>query len=68
MSALPRPASPTRAADASRHHEPPPRQKGLRALLAGVVLLGAVGSCELPKPNIPSIGSTPAGPSAVARA
>jgi hypothetical protein len=58
---------PSRPAVPSRRHDPPPRQPGLRALLAGIVLLGAVGSCELPKPNIPSIGSTPAGPGAVAR-
>ena len=68
MSVLPRPASPTRAADASRHSDRRRGRRALRALLAGIVLLGAVGSCELPKPNIPSIGSTPAGPSAVARA
>jgi len=62
-----RPAVPPEAAHASRRHDPPPRQQGVRALLAGIVLLGAVGSCELPKPNLPSIGSTPAGLSAVAR-
>ena len=61
MSVPPRPAVP------SRRHDPPPRQPGLRALLAGIVLLGAIGSCELPKPNIPSIGATPAGPSVVTR-
>ncbi len=69
--AIPSPGAGVRsraAADASRNrHEAPSRHHSLRALLAGVVLLGAVGSCELPKPNIPSIGSTPAGPSAVAR-
>jgi hypothetical protein len=31
----------------------------LRALLAGVVALGAVGSCELPKPKLPSMGLRP---------
>jgi len=35
------------------------RRTGLRAVLAGLVLLGAVGSCELPKPKLPSIGSAP---------
>jgi hypothetical protein len=41
---------------------PRPRRRiaraGLRALLAGTLALGAVGSCELPKPQIPSIGAT----------
>ncbi len=36
----------------------PDRRGGPRTLLAGLVLLGAVGSCQLPKPQIPSIGST----------
>jgi len=40
----------------------------LRALLAGMVLLGAVGSCELPKPQLPSIGAVPGGQGAVIRA
>ncbi len=31
-------------------------------VLAGLILLSAVGSCELPKPKIPSIGAAPAGP------
>jgi hypothetical protein len=35
------------------------RRTGLRAVLAGLVLLSAVGSCELPKPKFPSIGSAP---------
>lgn len=34
-------------------------------LLAGLLLLSAVGSCELPKPKIPSIGAAPAGPGPV---
>jgi hypothetical protein len=46
MSTPPRPATPSRRAR-------------LRALLAGLVLLGAVGSCQLPKPGLPSIGSAP---------
>ena len=37
-----------------------------RALLASIVLLGAVGSCELPKPQIPSIGAAPADGTAAA--
>jgi len=35
------------------------RRERLRALLAGLVLLGAIGSCELPKPKLPSIGAAP---------
>jgi len=42
--------APRRPVDASRRAR-------LRALLAGLVLLGAIGSCELPKPKLPSIGS-----------
>jgi hypothetical protein len=68
MSALRRrPEPPSGSANASRRHEALSQHHSLRALLAGVVLIGAVGSCELPKPNIPSIGSTPAGPSVVTR-
>lgn len=38
----------------------------LPAFLAGIVLLGAVGSCELPNPKIPSVGLvTEAGVAAV---
>jgi hypothetical protein len=37
----------------------------LRAFLGGLVLLGAVGSCELPKPPLPSLGMVPGGPSVV---
>ena len=60
-------SAPPRLAVPSRRHDPPPRLQGLRALLAGVVLLGAVGSCELPKPKLPSLGLDPAGPMAVVR-
>jgi hypothetical protein len=45
----------------------PRRGGGARALLAGLVLLGAVGSCQLPKPKIPSVGSAP-GPQPAAAA
>ncbi len=38
---------------------------GLRVFLAGTLLLGAVGSCELPKPKLPSIGWAPASTAAV---
>ncbi len=39
----------------------------LRALLAGTLLIGSIGSCELPKPQIPSIGAVPtSAPSATA--
>jgi hypothetical protein len=37
----------------------------VRALVAGTLLIAAVGSCELPKPQIPSIGGTPFRPTAV---
>ncbi|MDA8237775.1 MAG: hypothetical protein M0T75_07835 [Chloroflexi bacterium] len=33
-----------------------------RAIVAGTLLLGSVGSCELPKPKIPSIGDVCAAP------
>jgi hypothetical protein len=33
-----------------------------RGLLLGVALLSSIGSCELPKPHIPSIGEVPAAP------
>lgn len=33
-----------------------------RSLLLGVALLSSIGSCELPKPQIPSIGEAPAAP------
>jgi hypothetical protein len=47
----------------------PPRSSGrvaLRALLAGSLVLGAIGSCELPKPKLPSIGTTGGAAGAVA--
>ncbi len=34
----------------------------MRFLLAGALALGAVGSCELPKPKIPSLGAAPVAP------
>jgi hypothetical protein len=43
------------------------RRARLRALLAGLVLLGAVGSCELPKPQLPSIGAADEGQRGVVR-
>ena len=29
--------------------------------LLGILLLSSIGSCELPKPQLPSIGTTPPG-------
>jgi len=44
------------------------RRIGMVALIsAGLVLLGAVGSCQLPKPQIPSIGAAPVAPAAADR-
>lgn len=33
-----------------------------RGLLLGVALLSSIGSCEMPKPHLPSIGEAPAAP------
>jgi hypothetical protein len=32
----------------------------VRALIGGTLMLGSIGSCELPKPQLPSIGSATA--------
>jgi hypothetical protein len=42
-----------------RHTARGPRvATALRLAAAGTLTLGAIGSCELPKPQIPSIGAT----------
>lgn len=38
------------------------RSLPLRLSLLGALALGAIGSCELPKPQLPSIGAAPPAP------